>query len=225
MARYVIKFTKHGYIKYTSHLDMLRLFKRAFKRTDINLEYSHGFNPHPKMGFAQPLSLGYESLCEMIEFETKTPFDTVELAKRIKSIMPEGIDILGCETLPEEGKSLAALTVEASHDILLPCTDQENDFNRDWEKVVSEFLGQNEIIVMKPQKKTKKEAPLNIRNMIRDAKAQLQGDKLVINLKADCGSNSNLSPELFLKAFLRFTGLQIERNEIDIVRTEIVFGN
>ena len=70
MNRYFMIFSKTGYIKYISHLDMLRLFKRAFKRTGIALEFSHGFNPHPKMGFAQPLSLGYTSLGEYIEFET-----------------------------------------------------------------------------------------------------------------------------------------------------------
>ena len=48
MNRFAIKFNKRGYIKYTSHLDMLRLFKRAMKRCDIRLKYSQGFNPHPK---------------------------------------------------------------------------------------------------------------------------------------------------------------------------------
>ena len=69
-TRYVLKFTKSGYVKYISHLDLLRLFKRAFKKTGLTLKYSQGFNPHPKMGFAQPLSLGYSSICELIEYET-----------------------------------------------------------------------------------------------------------------------------------------------------------
>ena len=50
MSRYAVKFTKNGFLKYTSHLDMLRLFKRIIKRADIRLKYSQGFNPHPKMG-------------------------------------------------------------------------------------------------------------------------------------------------------------------------------
>ena len=58
MSRYVIKFSKEGNIRYISHLDLLRLFKRSFKRVGIKLQYSQGFNPHPKMSFAQPLSLG-----------------------------------------------------------------------------------------------------------------------------------------------------------------------
>ena len=57
MGQYAIKFSKQGFICYTSHLDLLRLFKRAFKKAGIKLAYSQGFNPHPKMGFAQPLVL------------------------------------------------------------------------------------------------------------------------------------------------------------------------
>ena len=56
MSRYVLKFRKFGYVKYISHLDLLRVFKRTFKKTDLQLRYSQGFNPHPRMGFAQPLS-------------------------------------------------------------------------------------------------------------------------------------------------------------------------
>ena len=75
MFKYVISFSKNGYIKYTSHLDMMRMFKRAFRRSEILLQYSQGFNPHPKMGFAQPLSLGYAADEEYIEFETRQEYD------------------------------------------------------------------------------------------------------------------------------------------------------
>ena len=85
--RYVIKFSKMGYVKYTSHLDLLRTFKRAFKKTQLGLRYSQGFNPHPKMGFAQPLSLGYASRCELIEFELSEPCETAEILRRMKPEM------------------------------------------------------------------------------------------------------------------------------------------
>ncbi|MFR0902151.1 MAG: TIGR03936 family radical SAM-associated protein [Anaerovoracaceae bacterium] len=69
--RYVLKFTKNGYAKYTSHLDMLRFFKRAFRKSGISLRYSQGFNPHPKMSFAQPLSLGYSSSFELLNLRPR----------------------------------------------------------------------------------------------------------------------------------------------------------
>ena len=68
--KYIIDFSKTGTICYTSHLDIMKVFKRSFKRAGISIAYSQGFNPHPKMGFAQPLSLGYWGLEEYVEFET-----------------------------------------------------------------------------------------------------------------------------------------------------------
>ena len=51
MSKFVLYFTKTGYVKYTFHLDMIRLFKRIFKRSGLDLEHSQGYNPHPKMVF------------------------------------------------------------------------------------------------------------------------------------------------------------------------------
>ena len=45
--KYVIRFQKTGVICYTSHLDIMKVFKRSFKRAGIRLAYSQGFNPHP----------------------------------------------------------------------------------------------------------------------------------------------------------------------------------
>ena len=84
MPRYVIEFEKGGYTKYISHLDLLRVFKRIFKVTGLDVRYSQGYNPHPKMGFAQPLSLGYSSVNEYLEFETVTAHDTGEMRNVIQ---------------------------------------------------------------------------------------------------------------------------------------------
>ena len=105
--KYVIKFSKQGYIKFISHLDMIRLFNRAFKKTGIHLEHSQGFNPHPKMTFGQPLSLGHTSIGEIIEIETKAKFEPSEIQQKLQDAMPVGIDILSCEYAPEGSKGIA----------------------------------------------------------------------------------------------------------------------
>lgn len=112
MNKYVIKFTKQGYIRYTSHLDMLRLFKRTFKKCGIDMAYSKGFNPHPKMGFAQPLSLGYTSSCEYLELETKEHYEPKEIMERIVKYMPEGVELLSCTVFPRERNLLRLLHVK-----------------------------------------------------------------------------------------------------------------
>lgn len=60
---------KRGRAKYVSHLDLMRTMSRAFTRAGIDLRHSEGFNPHPIMSFALPLSVGQESVCELLDFD------------------------------------------------------------------------------------------------------------------------------------------------------------
>ena len=51
-------YTKTGSAKYISHLDVMRAFQRAFRRSKIPVWYTEGFHPHLYLTFALPLSLG-----------------------------------------------------------------------------------------------------------------------------------------------------------------------
>ncbi len=61
-------FSKTGRAKYISHLDLMRTFQRAFFRSGIQIRHTEGFNPHPFVSIALPLSVGYSSQCEILEF-------------------------------------------------------------------------------------------------------------------------------------------------------------
>ncbi len=96
MFKYILTFSKTGNICYISHLDLMRLFYRAIKRSGIKLGYSKGFNPHPKMSFAQPLSLGYTGLNELMEMETEEEYEPDIIRQRLAELMPEGLEIKAC---------------------------------------------------------------------------------------------------------------------------------
>ena len=216
--KYVIKFAKEGYIKYTSHLDMLRLFKRAFKKCGIRLAHSQGFNPHPKMGFAQPLSLGYTSRCELLEIETVDSQSTADLKEKLDSMMPMGVDILAVAPLKIKAKSLAGVVDEALYKVVFPVDAASADFD----KVVADYLAQEEILAEKRQKKTKKMETVDIRKKIRKISVS-EEDKLTLMMNLDCGSISNLSPEQVIASFLKFAELSIERYDIEVERLEIMY--
>lgn len=220
MSQYAVKFSKQGYICYTSHLDMLRLFKRAFKKAGIKLAYSQGFNPHPKMGFAQPLSLGYSSICEYLEFETEVPYDNVILRSLLEDQMPEGIELHNCEKLENHKKSLAARACAAEYIIEVPIGMIPE---KTADEILGEFLAQEQIMVPKRQKKSKKMKDVNIRDKIISLTGVIEEEKLILTANLDSGSNSNLSPELLIQAFVKFMGLETERAEINVLRTKIIF--
>ncbi|MBR1989659.1 MAG: TIGR03936 family radical SAM-associated protein [Firmicutes bacterium] len=217
--RYVIKFSKDGYVKYTSHLDMMRVFRRAFKKTGLALRYSQGFNPHPKMGFAQPLSLGYASRCELIEFETQEHHSTEDIMKKMIGEMPEGIKILSCQELREDVKSLAADADAAEYKIWIPSEMTDEELKAALEK----YLAQEEIITLKRQKKTKKMAPVNIKNMLRHLEISKVGEFAMIKALLDCGSQSNCSPELVIASFCESAGITTPRHEMEVERLNLYF--
>ena len=167
MSKYIIRFAKEGYMKYTSHLDMLRLFQRAFKRCDITMAHSQGFNPHPKMGFAQPLSLGYTAADEILEFETVEDFLPVDIKNAVSEIMPQGLIIKACSRLTDNVKSLAAIVDEAEYTVVFPVKANSADYA----KILSDYLAQNSIKAYKRQKKTKKMVEVDIRSKIRNISA------------------------------------------------------
>ena len=68
-------FEKTGNARYISHLDLMRLFQRAFKRAGLPLTHTQGFNPRPSVSIALPLSLGVESRCEILYFDLEVPVD------------------------------------------------------------------------------------------------------------------------------------------------------
>lgn len=220
MGQYAIKFSKQGYICYTSHLDLLRLFKRAFKKAGIKLSYSQGFNPHPKLGFAQPLSLGYSSVCEYLEFETAEEYDTVILRSLLEDQMPEGIALHECMKLSGRKKSLAAGTYAAEYIIGIPMGMIPD---RDINEILGDFLDQDEIIVPKRQKKSKAMKDVNIKDKIRFLNGITEGENLILTAELDSGSNSNLSPELLIQALVKFMGIETERAEMSVMRTKIMF--
>ena len=227
--KYVIRFKKTGVICYTSHLDIMKVFKRSFKRAGIMLAYSQGFNPHPKMGFAQPLSLGYVGLDEYIEFETAESEEgrsAQEILDIMRSLMPEGLELLSIEAA-RHVKTLAANTVAADYTIVIPFTEYpagtEPQISMDPRVLWQEYMGQDEIFALKKQKKKKEPVLVNIRPKIRKLVFYPSKEGLKIETTLDSGSDSNLSPELVITTILEIFGLETPRSEVQVTRTRIHF--
>lgn len=220
MYKYAVGFSKTGTICYTSHLDIMRLFNRVIKRAGIKLAYSHGFNPHPKMVFAQPLSLGYTGLNEYIEIETTEDHEPGYIAEKLSELMPPGLDIKGCERMAEGRKTLAAMTVAAEYMIEIPLAEPVDMSDGE---IAELYMSQDRIITLKKQKKKKVPVEIDIKPMIRQLQVSQQDGLIVIDTVLDSGSISNLSPELLIKTFTESLGIDTDRSEMDVTRKQIFF--
>lgn len=88
-------FEKKGNAIWISHLDLMRLFQRAFKRAGLMLTHTQGYNPRPSVSIALPLSVGVESCCELLDFELEG--ETVscdEICSRLNDALVEGVRVL-----------------------------------------------------------------------------------------------------------------------------------
>ena len=93
MDKLRLKFTKCGRAVYISHLDLMHTMQRAFSRAGYRLKYSEGFNPHPQISIAIPLSVGTESLCEILDFRLAEETALDEIPARLSAALPEGIEV------------------------------------------------------------------------------------------------------------------------------------
>lgn len=147
------KFYRGEELRFISHLDQLRLFQRAFRRAEIPLAYSQGFNPHPKIAFAQALSVGITSDSEYCEIKLESELPTMDFTKRLNGVLPTGISILEVWT-PEPGEtSLSASLKEAVYIVNLHLLDSSREYLV--QEGVADLLSKNEIFTEKRNKRKK----------------------------------------------------------------------
>ena len=102
---YRLTFTKLAPARYLSHLELVRVFVRTFKRAGLNLVYSKGFHPMPKLKFVSALPLGTESLHETLDIEVVQAPQNMQLKRRINRQLPSGIAVTSIEEIsPQERK-------------------------------------------------------------------------------------------------------------------------
>lgn len=222
MKKIRAKFTKNKNSKYISHLDLMRLFQRAFRRADLNLRHTEGFNPQPKIAFGTALSLGTSSDGEYLDVELEAEITIEEFIKKINSVLPEGVKVLKAEYRTEK-ESIASLIRWGSYIVEI---ELENDIDKEeLDEKILKFLNLDEIIITKEKKKKRKiiTAEENIKDKIKNLDILLYKDKkCTFKATLMTGSNGNLKPELLLEAIEKYTDIKIKKDEAKIHRLDLL---
>jgi radical SAM-linked protein len=96
-------------LKYLSHLDLMRLWERAIRRTGLPLAYSEGFTPHPRLALAAPLPVGVTSSGELLDLFLCQRVSPRYFLQALRPQLPSGVDISRVEEVPLGGPSLQSL--------------------------------------------------------------------------------------------------------------------
>jgi radical SAM-linked protein len=219
-----IKFVRGEEVKYISHLDMMKAFERAIRRSGLPISYSKGFNPHPQMVFGLPLSVGVTSDAEYADFELEEDIDAEQFMNVLNSQLPKGLKIVDSKEKKTKKNVMSEIS-RASYRVIILCKSKIgiNEINCK----ISEFLKKQEIIIKKKTKNRIRDT--DIRQMIFRMEAysidgiceSYKGTDFIFELRAtlSAGSKGNLKPELLIKAFSKaidheFTPVKIHRTEL-----------
>ena len=206
-----IKFAKHGAMKFIGHLDIMRYFQKAIRRSGIDIAYSEGFSPHQIMSFAAPLGVGMESNGEYFDIEAVSVTSSIDMIQRLNAAMTEGIEILSIKALPENVGNAMASVAAAEYTITFR---KGYEPNFDWKSQFETFYAKPTILVTKKTKKSEKE--LDLKPYIYSLNIEAEA----INMCVNASSSGNIKPSLVMEAFYKEIGAELSEFALEITREE-----
>ena len=127
MQRLRIRFNRGGEIKFISHLDIMRLWERALHRAQIQLAYSEGFSPHPRLSLAAPLAVGVTSEAELMDVFVTKQVSPHWFTAAVSQQLPPGIEILGVYQIGLSMPSLQSQVRQAEYRVEVETAEGPKD--------------------------------------------------------------------------------------------------
>lgn len=189
-------FEKTGNAVWISHLDLMRLFQRAFKRGGLNLKHTQGFTPRAVVSIALPLSVGVESVCEILDYELDgqtVPHE--EVVVKLNATMPAGVRVLQSYESNYKIKHLAKLKCRIT-------LEYDNGVPDDAVEEISELFCREDLPVEKKGKNGVVEQ--DIIPMISDLLVEREDDKVLCVTAVVCAQNPSLNPGQIVAAIGRY---------------------
>lgn len=209
-------FKKMGMSRYVSHLDLMRAMTRAVRRADIPLWYTEGYNPHPYITFALPLSLGMESLCESMDMRIEGDSTNEEIFDMLRNSMPPGIEISSVEDPVHDPKKIAF----GEFDIFFDCECGTDRLIT----LIEEMLSQDTLIVQKLGKKGRHKVlkDIDLIEFIKEYKIGSLADRVKLSVILPAGSTTNVNPSLLADEIQKRAGEQVSYS---LVRKQLLLEN
>ena len=187
-------FEKTGNAIWISHLDLMRVFQRAFKRAGLPLVHSRGFNPRPSVSIALPLSVGVESACELLDFDLEgCEVPCGEMRTRLNEALVAGVKVLEVYEDGRKIKHLAYLDCEVT---------LEYDNGAPQAGEVAELFARESLFVEKKSKNNGIQDQ-DILPMIRSLEVQTTDSQTLTICARVCCQNPTLNPMQLVAAIER----------------------
>lgn len=210
-----IKFRKVGDLQYISHLDLQRTLHRVLVRAGIPMWYTKGFNPHAKIVFSTPLSVGAQSECEMVDIRIDRNMPCEEIKRLLNLEVTDELKILDVYIPTTKFSEIAW----ARYQIHI----HENGVDKALD-TIKEITEEKHITALKKTKSGERE--VDILPYIRSFSSKLSdaGEDIFIDTVLNITQDNYVNPELLITAIKERTQiLSSDDSYYSITRTETYF--
>ncbi len=201
-SRLRLFFAKTGPLRFVGHLDLLRSFPRILRRAKVELAWSRGFNPTPRMSFGPALALGIAAAEDVVDLDVLLPESAHDMAgmlddaareplaatllERLRAVAPEGLELLDARLLPPGAARVGQLVAAA--DFVVELSAEE--LARARERVDARMAEASLPVVRRKQDKRKggglvRESPIDVRPHLVTASVDEAGSRLHFRLRMD----------------------------------------
>ncbi len=186
-------FKKFDECRYISHLDLNRVMIRAITKSRLPVWYTEGFNVHPYITFALPLSLGFTGEKETMDMRIlDDSLDLNVIKDELNNCLPHGLEVFDVTTPVKKPGAINS----AKFKMILSSDDYSVE---ELYTKIQELLNSDEILVDKKTKKGIKK--IDIKDYFKDAKHYDSTKNVVVRVTLPAGSTTNINPTLLIKAF------------------------
>ena len=194
-----LKFKKVGNLQYTSHLDLQRTFIRVINRACIPVWYTKGFNPHAKLVFSTPLSVGAQSVYEFLDIRVDREMPCEEIMARLNGELTDELCIMDAYIPTTDFSSIAW----ASYEIEIHTAGASAEMAQELEKT----LTTSPLTLIKRTNSGEKE--VDIVPMIQSVSVRFDGEtgNLLLSAVLRAASSEFLNPEMLITGMKQKNGI------------------
>lgn len=198
--RMMVVFEKGAELRYIGHLDLMRTMQRALRRSNLPIKYSNGFNPHIRLSFAAPLSVGVVGLRELMEVPLEDGVTEEAFLDGMRRVLPSCLRICLCRRLDDGFPALMSLVAGSGYRITFPLTDES-------QKAAARFEDFMALPSYVANRRTKSgENPCDIRPFVKSGACVKTEEGCEITLTTVTTEAGSLKPSLWLECLRAFAG-------------------
>lgn len=213
IQRLRVWFGKQNSMALVSHLDLVRLFDRAMRRTGLPITFTGGFHPGPRISIANALPLGSSSSGEIVDFDLTEMLDPEEFRQRLAAVLPADLPLYQVKEVDSKSPAVTQLLAQARYQMQL-ITEEPVTLTQ-WQAWTEEILAREEILWEKTTKRGKK-VTLNLREQLLDLSLlAMTPEGITVDYTGTCRNDgTQLQPPNLAYLFEQVSGISIQLGHI-----------